>query len=465
MKLINNLPESLIVRIWQYQLLDRTDLVTEEGESVRIIYPGRINDDRGADLLDAVIITGQGLIKGDIEIHVKSSDWRTHRHHQDPTYNRVILHVVMWHDTEVATNLQNGQETPILALHKYIKNLTSQINNLVYYPATLNMPCHEAVERLTSSITAKFLDSAGKERFLTKAIKFRADLTQMGASQSLYQGIMGALGYSKNKIPFLELAHRLPLQILESLTQGKISDEECLAQQQALLLGTAGLLPSQRPRWRQKNKIDDKWIEKLEKLWISSRQTEIMSENNWHLFKVRPNNFPVRRIVAVGYLILRYREKGIFEEIVNKIREVPVSEGHRELEKVLLITTSGYWASHFDFGSGGRLRIPTLLGGRRASDIVVNVLLPFTFAWGKFTSQLKLVRKALDLYCCYPGLAVNTIERHMRSQLGLTSNSVNSAQRQQGLIHIYNTLCSQGKCHDCPLGDDCFVYRQYRPVS
>jgi len=358
----------------------------------------------------------------------------------------------MWRDTEVATNLQNGEKVSILALHKYIKSPPSQWPNLAYSPATLNMPCHQAVEHLPTSIIAQFLDSVGEERFLAKAAKFQADLAQTEVSQSLYQGIMSALGYSKNKLPFLELARRLPLQILVPLTQGKISDEECLAQQQALLLGTAGLLPSQRPDWHQKNKIDDKWIEKLEKLWVSSRQSMVMSENNWHLFKVRPNNFPLRRIVAMSYLILRHREKGIFGEVVNKIREAAVSRGHHELEKMLLITTNGYWASHFDFGSGSRLRIPTLLGGRRAADIAVNVLLPFTFAWSKLTSQAELTRKALDLYCHYPKLVANTVERHMRNQLGLSSNLVNSARRQQGLIHIYNTLCSQGKCHCCPLG-------------
>jgi hypothetical protein len=295
------------------------------------------------------------------------------------------------------------------------------------------------------------MDGAGKERFLAKAAKFETDLTQKEASQSLYEGMMGALGYSKNKLPCLELARRLPFQILESLTQDKIPDEECLAQQQALLLGTAGLLPSQRPVWHQKNKIDGQWIEKLEKLWVSSHQTKVMSENNWHLFKVRPNNFPVRRIVAMSYLTLRYREKGIFEEAVNKISETAASTGHHGLEKMLLITTNDYWASHFDFGSGSRLRIPTLLGDSRAADIAVNVLLPFTFAWSKLTSQSELVRKALDLYHHYPKLVVNTIERHMCIQLGISSNLVNSAQRQQGLIHIYNTLCTQGKCRCCPL--------------
>ena len=433
-------------------MLGRTDLATEEGEPIRIIYPGRINDDQGADLRDATIATSQGLIKGDIEVHVKSSNWRAHCHHQDQTYNRVILHVVMWRDTEVTTNLQNGGKVPILALDKYIGSPVSHWTNLAYSTVTLNTPCHQAIERLPASIIAEFLDSAGEARFLVKAAKFQTDLAQTGAGQSLYQGIMGALGYSKNKVPFLELARRVPLQILESLTQSQISDEECLARQQALLLGTAGLLPSQRPNWHQKNKIDDQWVEKLEQLWISAHHPEVMAENNWHLFKVRPNNFPVRRIVAMSYLTLRYREKGIFAEIVDKIREVSVSKGHHRLEKTLLITTNSYWASHFDFGFGSKLKIPTLLGHGRTADIAVNVLLPFTFAWGKLTSHPKLVRQASALYRHYPKLVVNTMERHMHKQLRLNGNLVNSARRQQGLIHIYNTLCSQGKCHGCPLG-------------
>ena len=96
----------------------------------------------------------------------------------------------------------------------------------------------------------ELLDTAGEERFLAKAAGFQAALAQTEASQSLYQGIMGALGYTKNKQPLVELAHRMPLHRLESVTSGKVSDAEYLAQQQALLLGTAGLLPSQRSNRR-----------------------------------------------------------------------------------------------------------------------------------------------------------------------------------------------------------------------
>jgi len=176
-----------------------------------------------------------------------------------------------------------------------------------------------------------------------------------------------------------------------------------------------------------------------------------MSEDDWHLFKVRPNNFPTRRIAAMSYLIFRYRERGILAELVNMVKEAPLNRGYRQLEEGLMVTSNGYWASHFDFGLGSRINNPTLLGSRRAADIVVNIILPFIFAWSKITSQTELASKALNLYYSYPNLAANTIERHMSKQLGLNSSLVNSAQRQQGLIHIYNTLCTQGKCHCCPL--------------
>ena len=448
----SNFPESLIVEIWQHQLLNRTDLVTEEGEPIKVIYPGRINGDQGADLLDAVIATSQGLVKGDVEVHVKSSSWWAHRHHQDPVYNRVILHVVFWRNTGAAATLQNGEKVYTLALHKFIDSPTDQYPNPACPPTNLSMPCYRAVARWNTGVMGEILDSAGEERFLAKAAKFQADFAQVGASQSLYQGIMGALGYAKNKLSFLELASRLPLHVLESMTRGRMSDAECLARQQALLLGTAGLLPSQSLNLCQANNKGDEWVETLERVWASFRLGEAMSEDDWHWFKLRPSNSPTRRVAAMSHLILRHREKGILEEVVNRLEEMPLETGYRGLEKMLMVTSNGFWASHFDFGLPSRRRMSTLLGGSRAADTVVNVLLPFTFAWGKFTSQPELAGKALRLYSRYPKLAVNTIERHMRNQLGLSNNLVNSAQRQQGLIHIYKTFCSQGGCRSCPVG-------------
>ena len=91
-----NITEKEVVEIWKQQLLNRAGLVAEGGETIKIIYPGRVNDGRGADFRDAVITINQRIMRGDVEVHVKSGDWRIHRHQHDPAYNRVILHVVMW---------------------------------------------------------------------------------------------------------------------------------------------------------------------------------------------------------------------------------------------------------------------------------------------------------------------------------------------------------------------------------
>ena len=439
-----------MIGIWQ-QVLNRRELTSEEGEPIEIIYPGRANDDKGADFRDAVVATGGRLAKGDIEVHVRSSDWRAHRHHQNSAYNRVILHVVMWHDNNQATRLQDGRCVPIVVLQDYIGTRVSQRSRMPDCSAVLRVPCFRVTEHLSEYRVAAYLDGAGEERFLVKAADFQRGVIQMGAGQCLYRGVMGALGYAKNKLPCLELADRLPLRILEAIAQREISEKECIAEQQALLLGAAGLLPSQRRDRHRESNLDDRWVEKLERIWNSSRCTEVMSPGAWQVFKVRPNNSPVRRLVAMSYLIPRYRERGMLEGLLDVVGEAPLRGGWDALEQGLVVTTDGYWASRFDFGSGSRMVSRALLGSRRAADIIVNVLLPFIFAWGQSNSKPELARKAIHLYCHYPRLAVNSVERHMRNQLGLSTGLVNSAQRQQGLIHIYNTLCTQGRCNSCPL--------------
>lgn len=440
--------------MWQMLLKDRSEITTEGGELVKVIYPGRANDDRGADFRDAVVATKQGLRHGDIEVHVKSSNWWTHQHHKDPIYNRVILHVVMWHDDNSVCTLNNGGVIPIVTLGKYVGVPSNLWFDELHPPVSLSVPCARAAECRGEDILAKFLDSAGEKRFFAKTAGFQSDLAQMEADQVFYRGIMGALGYSRNKIPFMELADRVPLRVLESIARDRVSDEDCLAYQQALLLGVAGLLPSKRQnKYRGNSLHNDSWIDRLERLWSSLAQTEVMSPDVWHLFRVRPSNSPIRRIVAMSYIVLRYRKKGMFEEIINLIRETPESNGYNGLEEGLMVIAGRNWASYCDFDVGTRVDSLTLLGRRRVADIIVNILLPFAFAWGKFISQMELERKAFDLYRSCPKLAVNSVVRHMRDQLGLSNNLVDSAQRQQGLIHIYNTLCSQGRCNCCPLGE------------
>jgi len=179
-----------------------------------------------------------------------------------------------------------------------------------------------------------------------------------------------------------------------------------------------------------------------------------MSAADWRFFKVRPGNYPSRRIAAMSYLLLYYREEGLVDGLINSLNELAVDGLYRGLEECLLVAADGYWGWYLDFGLKAGGVVPALLGRERAADIVVNVLLPFAAARGRAEAHPELSEKAFDIYRRYPALAANTIEKHMRRQLGLGRYPVNTACRQQGLLHIYKTRCSQGKCLGCPVSQE-----------
>lgn len=434
--------EKGVMAIWQDWLRDRKDLKTAADEPVTIVYPGRRNDDRGADFKDAVIATGKGRLKGDIEIHVKTSDWFMHRHHRDPAYNRVILHVVYRNDSGKAIVLENGAEVPTVALDNFVRNDAARA---ILPP----LPCRRAGCRDNAILIARRLDAAGEARFLTQAARFQTMRAQEGAGQALYRGLMTALGYVKNKEAMAALARRVTLARLETAAHESIADIEYLAQCQARLTGAAGLLPSQRAGSSSTDEPAGDWEARLGNIWAVGGGTAHMPATEWRFFKVRPGNSPVRRIAAMSYLLLRYRERGLLAGLEGIFNESATGKEASSLEHALVVMPDGYWGCYLDFGIPARGIVPALLGRERAVDIVINVLLPFL----SIREQSKQAEKALKIYRDYRATAENTLVKHMRQQLGLTRHLTDTARRQQGLIHIYKTLCAEGKCDECPIGE------------
>jgi hypothetical protein len=443
--------ESQVVKIWQELLPARNDLVTEEDGPIRVVYPGRPNDNRGADLCDAVITTCRGIQRGDIEIHVNSSSWRGHRHHQDPLYNRVILHVVYHHDAAIGTVLQNGCKVPTLVLEKYIGDGTGKYVEPGPRSVAGSMPCRDVFAHRSRDFPVGILDAAGDRRFAAKVADFRAALSGVGAGQSLYQGVMGALGYTKNKSAMVELAQRMPLGRLLAQVSREKTDEAYLVHCQALLTGMAGLLPSQRAGYPRGDNEVGGWVGRLERAWKAYRGTVTLSVGDWCFFKIRPGNLPGRRIAAISYLLLRYRDDGLANGMINELGKVPTDDSRGELENSLMVVAEGYWGSYLDFDVPVSKSAPALLGMNRAGVIVINVLLPFAVALGQAENLPELSRKAWEVYRRHSVLPPNTLERHMSRQLGISRYWIDSARRQQGLIHIYKTYCVQGKCSECPL--------------
>jgi len=423
--------EKQAVLIWQQA--GGRELTSSEDEIFSVIYPGRTNGDNGPDFRDAVIVNKSHLTKGDVEVHVKSSDWYSHKHHADTEYNNVILHVVMWHDCNSATLLQNGKTVPVLCLAKALRHQA--------YLLPHQLPCFRILDHVARQTLGKLLNTAGEERFKQKAMHLKAELKQEEAGQVLFRGIMRALGYAKNTKSFEALADRMPLNSIES--------REGLTTKQALLLGTAGLLPFQR--WQGKF-AREKEVQELEQIWQSAGQkVKTMKEGDWNFTHIYPNNSPVRRIVAQSYLLERYCEGKLLAGILQLVKEAPLPGGHRVLENGLTVAGDGYWRDHFDFDVRSKTKISALLGNSKAGEIAVNVILPFTFSWGELANEAKLTENAIELYRNYPQLAENCITRHMKKQLCLEEPFDFTACHQQGLIHIFRNYCREGRCSQCPL--------------
>ncbi len=434
--------ESLVAQIWRRQLIKKEALLTAGGKRVEVLYPGRESNDSGPDFCDALIAIEGELLRGDVELHVIPHEWQAHRHHKDPCYNGVILHVVMWGGQEDSL-LHNGERVPILALSPYLTGSLEELRRTVQLSLLPEEPCYKALERCGQASVADLLDKAGEERFYSKVEKFKTRLATREASQVLYEGLMRALGYAKNKKPFEELARSLPLNVLKGFaTRGDIG------QIQALMLGTAGLLPGQRGK---RNGDAGEWVARLEQIWSSFGIEETMKGLNWRFFRVRPENFPTRRIAAASYLLSRYGG-GFLGDMLSLLSQTPLSQVQKELERSIMVKVDGYWASHFDFGIEARWH-PSLLGRGRAREIVVNILLPFSFAWAEKFSQPWLRERAMELYRNHPQLGENWVTRYMEGRIfGEHEAKVNSARRQQGLVHLYKTFCVERRCCECPLG-------------
>jgi hypothetical protein len=422
--------EGLICRLWQSRLV--TSAVTDSGDSIYIIFPGRTSNRSGCDFKDAVFNLAGRTIVGDIEVHIKSSQWQRHGHHQDPKYNGIILHVVWEQDSHAATVLQNGRTIPTLCLRSSVVHPLEKLSKLP--PAPL---CPMAARHSGSAAWSTLLTAAGLKRFSTKTALFRKALDKEDAAQVLYRGIARALGYVQNAEPCQALAQRLTIKEIS---------EYSAAARRSLLLGQAGLLPSQRGR-----QIKDIETIKLESIWRASGTTQTMKAADWCFFRVRPDNFPTRRLVALSYLLMRYGKEGLLPGILRLVETARANGGHHWLENGLVTAARGYWLNHLDLGVPTH-RASALIGYGKASAIALNVVLPFTVAIGKLCSDSKLKKKATRIYRRYPGTADNELTRFMKLQLRLPLDIRFSACQQQGLIHLFNTYCCRRDCFNCPVG-------------
>lgn len=317
-----------------------------------------------------------------------------------------------------------------------------------------SMPCFQDRPARRPHGALPPLAALGEQRLADKAAAFEAALAVVEPAGVLYTALIEALGYAGNRAPCRELARLVPWPVVAAAACGQPLPER-VATLEALFFGSAGLLPAQRAVPRPLGPEDAAYAAALADRWSTLQalwRIAPLARQAWQFARVRPENFPPRRLAAAARLCASYVAADLPAVFLGVLRSEEPADVPTALELALAVPAEGYWATHCDFGS--RPAVPTqLLGRSRAADAAVNVILPFAIAYGEAHDDPALAVRARAAYRCYPALAENEITRYMaRLIFGRTRTRGISAGHQQGLLHAYQRYCREKRCAECPLG-------------
>lgn len=411
--------ERLFQFIWQFQYFNRGELVTTEGDSLDIITQGVLNHDQGPDFLGGQIRIGNTVLIGNIELHLKSSDWLRHRHGEDPNYNNVVLHVVWESDQEI-----QDLKVPTLELRNRIPlQLVNKYEFLMQHPGFI--PCESSAASIPSLIIRSCLDRMAAERLELKARKIGSMLESQKWhwEEIFWRQVARSFGLRVNCDAFEALAESLPISILTKHKQQ-------LIQLEALLLGQAGLL---------QKKFSDKYPQMLKKEYqFLARKLHLKKISvPIHFLRMHPGNFPTIRLSQLAALI--HGSRNLFSEI----REMKTIIDARQLFEVY---ANDYWNEHYIPDQPSPFKRKKT-GASFIDSLLLNAVIPMMFAYAEFNKQPVLKEKSID-WMLKIAPELNRITRGFTSLGFLNEN----ARDSQALIHLKKHYCDQKKCLECMIG-------------
>lgn len=466
-----SVPEKLVRCLWFDRRWRPAVLHTLSGQNIVVHDPGRWNVQAGPDFQQAVIEFAEGTRqRGDVEIHRYASGWTAHRHHVDPRYNQVILHVFLWNDRQaIDVRRADGQAVPQLALDLWLPRPLAWyqadivLEDYPYKHAPLPGRCYETLRRLEASAVRQFLDHAGDVRLQRRIGRWGARASEVGLAQVMYEAVMRALGATGYRQPFQQLAQHVLWEELQACLKGVPAATRNLAAE-ALLLGLAGMLERADDTVSETDRESQRYLETLHGFWagfpLELRQ-RAWRDVVWRYPHVRPANTPERRLVAMARLLAQHASTNLLDSALAQCRDVmgrtDITEA-RKLCKALmgLFDSSGksYWSERTHWG-GRKGRSQRLVGIQRALTVVIDAMLPVLLLAAQRDGEAPLQNVLLACYQTAPRLPANALLRYMaRRLLGddpAFLSLVTGARQQQGLLQIFYDHCDndEGNCQGC----------------
>lgn len=414
--------EAFLSYLWQYQLFN-APLISLHGEDISIQKPGHLNTDSGPDFFNARIKIGSTLWVGNVEIHIRSSDWYLHQHEEDPAYNNTILHVVFEHDREVKT--EDGSLLSCLELKGKFDT-----NSLYKYEYLLHnknwIPCSKQIHEISDFDWKNWMERLAVER-LEKKSEFVDELlssTQNNWEKAFFVSLAGYFGQKINKLPFQILARSIEPNILS-----KHKDQ--IHQLEALFFGQAGLLEEDTEEpYHQNLKREYNFLRKKYKLVA-------MPKHLWKYMRLRPAAFPDIRIAQLAEL--HYQNEFLFSRVLE-------ANSLTDLQSLLEVSASSYWDSHYRFKVDSPKKVKKL-GKTTQMGIVINTFIPFLFVYGRRKGEPK-----------YEDLSLTLLGEIKPEQNKITRNFTDlgkkaaTALESQAMIELYQNYCNYKKCLSCRVG-------------
>lgn len=418
--------EEIFQILWGSRMLG-IPLSLENGESVRVIDPGTLNRNSGPDFFNAKVKIGDKVWVGNIEIHMKASDWHRHGHDSDPAYENVILHVVALSDTFIIR--QDGSAIPQLKItlpekfYKTFAHLTS---------TSPEIKCASRLKDIEGMRRTDWLESLKIERIQQKGARIEETLKTLNGdwNGACFITLARGLGFGLNSLPFEMLASSINLNHLRRHTDN-------ILQMEAILFGQAGLLDPMT------NTTDRRYQLMCREYQFLARKYSMkpIPKTAWKFSRTRPQNLPYRRIALLA------KAMADTPDLLNRI--LTTGGEDERLRPIFRWQVDSYWSRRLTFGGDGQTDAnPPTLSDSSINILLINVVAPILYTYALLHSDHNLKEAAVNLMLTLPP-EKNTIIREWQ-KLGFQPKD---AADSQALIHLKKEYCERHDCLHCRFGN------------